>query len=123
MPLPMKSGTSPPKNHYETLGLTNNPFPADPIIRPRSPDRRVNGAIFAGPCRKEIISRFEQLLLRGSDFQERLRLALLWSEGDKVTGRGTEKTALLRHFQHRINQDWGATEFKEFSAAVIFVCF
>lgn len=123
MPLPMKPGNSPTANHYEALGLTNNPFPADPIIRPRSPDRRVNGAIFASPCRTEVISRFEKLLLRGTDFQERSRLALLWSEGDKVSGRGTGKTALLRHFQHRINQDWGTTEFKQFSAAVIYVCF
>jgi hypothetical protein len=50
-------------------------------------------------------------------------MALLWSEGDKESGRGTGKTALLRHFQHRINQDWGATEFQHFSAAVIYVCF
>ena len=50
-------------------------------------------------------------------------MALLWSEGDKETGHGTGKTALLRHFQHRINRDWGATEFKQFSAAVIYVCF
>ena len=50
-------------------------------------------------------------------------MALLWSEGDKETGRGTGKTAILRHFQHRINKDWGATEFKQFNAAVIYVCF
>src|SRR5947208_11596156 len=123
MPLPMKSGTSPTVNHYKGLGLTNNPFPSDPIIRPRSKDRRTNGAIFADGCRKEVISRFEKLLLRGTDFENRARIALLWSAGDKVTGRGTGKTALLRHFQHRINRDWGATEFKQFNAAVIYVCF
>jgi len=123
MPLPMKSVTSPITNHYESLALTNNPFPSDPIIRPRSTDRRTNGAIFADGCRKEVISRFEKLLLRGADFENRARMALLWSEGDKETGRGTGKTALLRHFQHRINRDWGATEFKQFNAAVIYVCF
>lgn len=123
MPLPMKSGTLPTTNPYEALGLTNNPFPSDPIIRPRSPDRRTNGAIFADGCRKEVISRFDKLLLRGADFDNRARLALLWSEGDKESGRGTGKTALLRHFQHRINKDWGSTEFKTFSAAVIYVCF
>ena len=123
MPLPIKSGISPVANHYEALALTNNPFPGDPIIRPGSKDRRTNGAIFADGCRKEVISRFEKLLLRGTDFENRARMALLWSEGDKETGRGTGKTALLRHFQHRINRDWGATEFKQFSAAVIYVCF
>jgi hypothetical protein len=119
----MKSGTPPTTIHYEALALTNNPFPSDPIIRPRSSDRRTNGSIFADGCRKEVISRFETLLIRGADFENRARLALLWSEGDKESGRGTGKTALLRHFQHRINQDWGATEFKHFSAAVIYVCF
>jgi hypothetical protein len=37
MPLPMKSGTLPTTNPYEALGLTNNPFPSDPIIRPPLP--------------------------------------------------------------------------------------
>ncbi len=71
MPLPMKSGTSPSGNHYEALALTNNPFPSDPVIRPGSSDRRTNGAIFADGCRKEVISRFEKLLLRGADFENR----------------------------------------------------
>jgi hypothetical protein len=119
----MKSTTTPTTNHYEGLALTNNPFPGDPIIRPGSRDKRTNGAIFADGCRKEVISRFENLLLRGADFENRARIALLWSEGDKETGRGTGKTALLRHFQHRINKDWGASEFKHFNAAVIYVCF
>ena len=119
----MKSGTSPITNHYESLALTNNPFPGHPVIRPRSSDRRVNGAIFADGCRKEVISRFDKLLLRGPDFENRARMALLWSEGDTESGRGMGKTALLRHFQHRINRDWGTSEFKQFSAAVIYVCF
>lgn len=123
MPLPKKSGILTSANHYEALALTNNPFPSDPVIRPGASDRRTNGAIFADGCRMEVISRFEKLLLRGTDFENRARMALLWSEGDKESGRGTGKTALLRHFQHRINQDWGATEFKQFSAAVIYVCF
>lgn len=123
MPLPMKATGSPTANHYEGLALTNNPFPGDPTIRPRSKDKRTNGAIFADGCRTEVISRFDKLLLRGADFENRARMALLWSEGDKETGRGTGKTALLRHFQHRINQDWGATEFKQFNAAVLYVSF
>src|ERR1700756_5213936 len=123
MPLPMTPTKSSTPNSYEGLALKNNPFPGDPIIRPGSRDKRTNGAIFADGCRKEVISRFEKLLLRGADFENRARMALLWSEGDNQTGRGTGKTALLRHFQHRINHDWGATEFKQFSAAVIYVSF
>ena len=38
MPLPMKPANSPSPNHYEGLALTNNPFPGDPTIRPRSKD-------------------------------------------------------------------------------------
>jgi len=68
-----------------------------------------------------VISRFEKLLIK--DFDNRARLSLLWSDGDKESGRGTGKTALLRHFQHRINRDWGQSEFSGFNAAVIYVAF
>lgn len=91
------------------------------LIRPRSKDPRANGAIFADGCRREVISRFEKLLTK--DFDNRARLSLLWSDGDKESGRGTGKTALLRHFQHRINHDWGQSEFRGFNAAVIYVAF
>ena len=41
-----------------------------------------------------------------------MRLAYLWAKGDSESGRGVGKTALLRYFRHRINNDWGYTEFK-----------
>ena len=51
-------------------------------------------------------------------------MAYLWSKGDRETGRGVGKTALLRYFRHRINQDWGETEFEgKFSACVLYVSF
>jgi len=106
---------------YARLRLRNNPFLADPIIRPRARDPRANGEIFADGCRREVITRFENLLIK--DFDNRARLTLLWSDGDKESGRGTGKTALLRHFQHRINRDWGQSEFGAFNAAVIYVAF
>lgn len=123
MPILRRTEPSKSPSPYARLRLTNNPFTADPIIRPRSKDSRTNGSIFADGCRREVISRFEKLLLRGEDFDNRARLALLWSEGDKESGRGTGKTALLRHFQHRINQDWGMTEFGAFNVGVIYVAF
>ncbi len=123
MPLIRKQEHLEVEGPYARLRLTNNPFPADPIIRPRSPDPRVNGSIFADGCRREVITRFEQMLIRPRDFTNRARLALLWSDGDKESGRGTGKTALLRHFQHRINRDWGQTEFGSFNAAVIYLAF
>src|SRR5689334_22981106 len=115
MPILRRAEPTQSTSPYERLRLINNPFTADPIIRPNSKDSRTNGSIFADGCRREVISRFERLLLRGEDFDNRARLALLWSEGDKESGRGTGKTALLRHFQHRINRDWGVTEFRKFN--------
>src|SRR6266851_5691460 len=123
MALVIKRAHSPAEGVYGRLRLTNNPFPQDPIIRPRARDERVNGAIFADGCRQEVISRFERMLICPRDFDNRGRLALLWSDGDKESGRGTGKTALLRHFQHRINHDWGQSEFNKFSAAVIYIAF
>jgi len=121
MPIIRKQEGPPSDSPYSRLRLRNNPFLSDPIIRPRSRDKRASGEIFADGCRREVISRFEKLLIK--DFDNRARLALLWSDGDKESGRGTGKTALLRHFQHRINQDWGQTEFQSFNAAVIYVAF
>ena len=80
MPLPLKkSGASSDHEPLRNPRLDEQSFPSDPIIRPRSTDRRTNGSIFADGCRKEVISRFEKLLFRGADFENRARMALLWS--------------------------------------------
>lgn len=110
MPIIRKQDSELEVSPYAPLRLTNNPFLQDAILRPRSKDPRANGEIFADGCRREVISRFEKLLI--TDFDNRARLSLLWSDGDKESGRGTGKTALLRHFQHRINRDWGSPSSK-----------
>ena len=72
------------------------------------------GAMVPFMLRKPVrpsIEKFERLLIRPNDFQNRVRLAYLWSKGDTESSRGMGKTALLRYFQQRINQDWGWTEF------------
>lgn len=116
-----KQETADTDSPYVRLRLRNNPFLPDPFLRPGAKDPRANGEIFADGCRREVISKFERLLVK--DFDNRARLALLWSDGDKESGRGTGKTALLRHFQQRINSDWGRTEFAKFNAAVIYLAF
>jgi len=121
MPIIRKQAGAQEDGPYARLRLSNNPFLSDPIIRPRAKDPRASGEIFADGCRREVITKFENLLIK--DFDNRARLALLWSDGDKESGRGTGKTALLRHFQHRINQDWGQSEFGKFNAAVIYIAF
>ena len=119
-----KRQTNQGSSRYSSLGLTDLPFPTEPIVNPASPDPRRNGAIYAqGPVQREI-KKFEDLLIRPKDFENRVTLASLWSKGDAESGRGMGKTALLRFFQQRINVDWGDTEFKgEFSAVVIYVAF
>ncbi|MYC30068.1 MAG: hypothetical protein F4X65_08275 [Chloroflexi bacterium] len=121
--LPIRS-VEPAESPYNALGLKGLPFPDPPVANPYSHDPRQNGAIYATSPVVAEIDKFERLLIRPNDFSNRARLAYLWSKGDQQSGRGIGKTALLRYFQQRINQDWGATEFKgRFSAAVIYVSF
>ena len=94
------------------------------VADPYNTDPRRNGSIYAEEPVRSSIEKFEQLLIRPNDFQNRVRLAYLWSKGDQETGRGMGKTALLRYFRQRINQDWGLTEFSgQSSALVVYVSF
>lgn len=109
---------------YGSLGLTDLPFSANPVLNPYSTDPRVNGTIYAQAPVREAIEKFESLLIRPQDFMNRVKVASVWSAGDVQGGRGMGKTALLRFFRQRINSDWGQMEFAgRFSAAVIYVSF
>ena len=123
MQIPIRSprrGTSP----YAKLGLKDLPFPIMPVADPYNVDPRRNGTIYAENPIRSSIDKFERLLIRPNDFMNRARLAYLWSRGDQETGRGMGKTALLRYFRQRINQDWGRTEYcGQFSAVAVYVSF
>ena len=109
---------------YEPLGLTDLPFSANPVLNPYSTDPRLNGAIYAEGPVQDAITKFERLLIRPQDFNNRVKLASVWAKGDNAQGRGMGKTALLRFFRHRINSDWGETEFEaNFSAVVVYASF
>ena len=109
---------------YAKLGLKDLPFPTTPVVDPYNTDPRRNGAIYAEETVRPSLEKFQRLLIRPNDFQNRVRLAYLWSEGDVEQGRGVGKTALLRYFRQRINHDWGYTEFNgQFSALVVYVAF
>ena len=109
---------------YIKLGLKDLPFPTVAVSDPYNDDPRRNGTIYAENPVRSSIQKFEELLIRPNDFQNRVRLAYLWSKGDQESGRGMGKTALLRYFRQRINQDWGHTEFDgRFSALVVYVSF
>ncbi len=109
---------------YERLGVRDLPFSDVPVIDPHSTDPRRNGEIFATSSVQAEIEKFERLLIRPSDFRNRVKLASLWAAGQAYQGRGMGKTALLRYFQRRINRDWGYEEFDgQFSAAVVYVAF
>ena len=109
---------------YEPLGLTELPFSANPVLNPYSTDSRLNGTIYAEAPVQEAISKFERLLIRPTDFNNRVKVASVWAAGDVQSGRGMGKTALLRFFRQRINSDWGHTEFDgNFSAVVIYASF
>ena len=115
---------APISSPYERLGLTDLPFPSEPLLDPYSRDPRRNGSIYAQSPVRDAIEKFERLLIRPSDFLNRAKIASLWAAGDSISGRGMGKTALLRFFQQRINSDWGVTEFDgQFYAAVVYVAF
>ena len=115
---------APISSPYERLGLTDLPFPPEPLLDPYSKDPRRDGSIYAQSPVQDAIEKFERLLIRPNDFLNRARIASLWAAGDSISGRGMGKTALLRFFQQRINSDYGRTEFEgRFSAAVIYVAF
>lgn len=119
-----RPSTRPVASPYEKLGLKDLPFPSVAVADPYNSDPRRNGAIYAEGTVQTSIEKFQRLLIRPNDFQNRVRLAYLWSKGDAEQGRGIGKTALLRYFRQRINQDWGWTEFEgRFSALVIYVSF
>lgn len=121
--LPKKNTKASP-SPYASLGLTDLPFPTEPVVNPYSNDARRNGTIYAESPVSAEIEKFERLLIRPDDFPNRVRLAYLWSKGDVQSGRGMGKTALLRYFRQRINKDWGETEFSgQFSAVVVYVAF
>ena len=122
--LPKRSNDETGSTVYRALGLKDLPFSLSPVLDPYSDDPRHNGRIYAqGPVEKAI-EKFERLLIRPEDFLNRTRIASLWSKGDTESGRGMGKTALLRFFQQRINDDWGEEEFGgKFSAVVVYVSF
>ena len=116
--------SQPVPSPYQKLGLRELPFPTEPLIDLNSIDPRRNGEIFATSPVQAEIDKFERLLIRPSDFGNRVKLASLWAKGQAYQGRGMGKTALLRYFQRRINPDWGYQEFKgQFSAVVVYVAF
>ena len=121
--LPIQN-VQPEESIYEKLGLKDLPFPALAVSDPYNTDPRRNGTIYAENPVRPSIQKFEELLIKPNDFRNRVRLAYLWSRGDQESGRGMGKTALLRYFRQRINQDWGYTEFNgRFSALVVYVSF
>ncbi|MCY4475626.1 MAG: hypothetical protein OXC83_09370 [Chloroflexi bacterium] len=116
--------TEPKPSIYESLGVRDLPFSPNPVLNPYSQDPRVNGMIYAQPPVREAIRKFENLLIRPEDFDNRVKMASVWATGDVQSGRGMGKTALLSFFRQRINNDWGLTEFAgRLSAAVIYASF
>jgi hypothetical protein len=105
------SGPEAPSPELKALGLTANPFPPDAILNPGAADPRVNGDIFAEGVRRDVIETFERRIVGKGNFSGRARIGYLWAEGGPETGRGVGKTALLRYFQRKINESWGASYF------------
>lgn len=99
---------------YERYGLSENPFPGDAIINPYAGDKKRNGSIFAVNARRKTIHLFEKRFIgRTTSFDDRQKIGFLWAEGDRESGRGVGKTALLVYMKHLVNEGWGSAYWGE----------
>lgn len=89
------------ENKYEFLGLTQNPFPVEPAVKPYSADPRVNGSIFLEKIREEEIKDFKDHIVNSPN-----KIGLLMDYA-AYKGRGIGKTAFLNHMKNSINSDLG----------------
>lgn len=89
------------ENKYMFLGLSQNPFPNEPAVKPYSPDSRVNGSIFLEEIREEEIKSFKDHIVNSPN-----KIGLLMDYA-AYKGRGIGKTAFLNHMKKSINDDLG----------------
>lgn len=89
------------ENQYKKYGFSQNPFPVDPTVKPRSEDRRENGSIFLEKLRTPEYTEFSSQIINSST-----RIGFLMDYA-AYKGRGIGKTAFLNYAKNKINHDLG----------------
>ncbi len=92
---------------YAKLGLTDNPFPAEPTVSPDHPDPRRNGSIYCETLHEDKMQSFESLLIARSEGPT-VRPLVFLMDHTTARGRGIGKTAFLNRRQNEILRDFGS---------------
>ena len=89
---------------YDRFGLTENPFPTEPVNRDSS-DRRINGEIYESEIRNAELSRIRKSFLdQPQSNRNRLRLGYICDTS--YIGRGNGKSAFLVNLAQTINREY-----------------
>jgi hypothetical protein len=90
---------------FQRFHLTENPFPAEPVVNKDAVDPRINGSIYEVEIRsieyKKVLDRF---LVQPQDDLNHIRLGYIIDTS--YVGRGNGKSAFLVNLQQEINKDF-----------------
>lgn len=90
---------------FQRFHLTENPFPAEPVVNKDADDPRINGSIYEAEIRsieyKKVLDRF---LVQPQDDLNHIRLGYIIDTS--YVGRGNGKSAFLVHLQQVINKNF-----------------
>jgi len=92
------------EGRFSRFHLTENPFPAEPIVNKDSSDRRINGGIYASEIRTKEYDLLEKAFLKTPQ-SERNRLRLGYICDTSYIGRGNGKSAFIVNLMQRINEE------------------
>jgi hypothetical protein len=90
---------------FERFNLSENPFPANPIVNQHSTDKRINGSVYEGQIRTKEYNQIADCFLKSPQSDpNHLRLGYIMDTS--YIGRGNGKSAFLVNLQQDINKDY-----------------
>ncbi len=93
------------RGRFEKFNLTENPFPAQPIVNKDSSDERINGKIYETEIRRQEYGQIEQYFLKPPQNSPN-HLSLGYIIDTSYVGRGNGKTAFLVNLLDIINKEF-----------------
>ncbi|MBK8039250.1 MAG: hypothetical protein IPK22_19265 [Verrucomicrobiaceae bacterium] len=98
-----------PTSRYDSLGLSDNPFPFEPSFNSRNLDNpRVNGQIYSDELHEAQATEFRNCLI-GSPHRPKPRSLVFLMDLASRSGRGIGKSAFLNRQNARVMEDLGAS--------------
>ena len=102
-PLLRQAESVPTTNRYEALGLTDNPFPSDPVLSPATDNPRQNGSIYCEELTRDRGEQLQRLLIASPENYSPVAIAFLMDHAQR-RGRGIGQSAFLRYQCRTINR-------------------